>query len=197
VIRHWFATLARARRGSAATEFAIVAPVLLLMIIGLFDLGHSMYVTAVLQGELERAGRSSSLQSGTSNTTAIDASVSSIVRDLIGGSATFVSRRLNYSSFAAVGTPERFIDKTPLNNKYDPGECFEDVNGNGQWDADRGKTGQGGANDVVVYKITVTYPRMFPMAGLFGWSTDQSISASTVLRNQPYATQAIPVVNQC
>ena len=196
-MRRWLSRAARDRRGIAATEFALVAPVLIAMIVGFFDVAHSAYVSAVLQGELERAGRSSTMQSGTSSTAAIDAAVSEIVSEIIGDGATFASTRLNYSSFSEAGTPERFIDKTPFNNRYDPGECFEDTNANGRWDADRGRTGQGGANDVVVYKITVTYPRMFPMAGLFGWSDNQSITASTLLRNQPYAPQAIPVVNIC
>jgi Flp pilus assembly protein TadG len=189
--------LTRDRRGIAATEFALVAPVLIAMIVGFFDLAHSAYVSAVLQGEVERAGRSSTMQSGVANTTALDNAVSAAVREVIGDGATFASTRLNYSSFSAAGTPERFVDRTPYNNRYDAGECFEDVNANGRWDADRGRTGQGGANDVVIYKMTVTYPRMFPMAGLFGWSADQTITASTLLRNQPYATQAIPVVNIC
>jgi hypothetical protein len=197
MMRRRTAMLARDRRGVAALEFALVAPVLLMMIMGFFDLAHGAYVSAVLQGELERAGRASTMQSGIANTAAIDESVSSTVRPIIGSSARFASSRLNYSSFSAAGTPERFIDKTPLNNKYDVGECFEDANANGRWDADRGRTGQGGANDVAVYKITVTYPRMVPVAGLFGLTPDQSISASTVLRNQPYGPQAVPIVNSC
>ena len=54
--------------------------------------------------------------------------------------------------------------------------------------------GQGGANDVTYYKMTVTYPRLFPFAWLIGWSATQTISAATILKNQPYATQTVTTV---
>jgi hypothetical protein len=37
--------------------------------------------------------------------------------------------------------------------------------------------------------MTATYPRLFPVAGLLGWPKTQTISATTLLKNQPYATQ--------
>ena len=45
--------------------------------------------------------------------------------------------------------------------------------------------------------MTVQYKRVFPMGKLFGWSTDQVVKASTVLRNQPYGDQATPVYAKC
>lgn len=183
--------------GISTVEFGLVSPVLILMLMGFYDLAHSAYTQAVLQGSVEDAGRLSTLQTGTANSTIIDNAVKDVVRPIVGQAATFASERLSYASFSDVGTPERFVDKAPYNNRYDAGECFEDVNGNGAWDADRGRTGQGNAQDVVVYKITVTYPRMFPMAGFLGWSANQAISASTVLRNQPWAPQTIPPVTVC
>jgi hypothetical protein len=71
----------------------------------------------------------------------------------------------------------------------DPGECFTDENGNGSWDADPGVSGQGSASAVTLYTMTASYPRVFPVAGLLGWSSSTTISASTLLKNQPYATQ--------
>ena len=76
----------------------------------------------------------------------------------------------------------------------DPKECFDDVNANGIWDADPGKTGQGGANDVALYSMSITYTRIFPVARLLGFSATQTIAAQTLLKNQPYATQAVPTI---
>jgi hypothetical protein len=45
--------------------------------------------------------------------------------------------------------------------------------------------------------MTVSYPRMFPLAGLLKWSKTVSISGSTVLRNQPYNVQTFPSVTIC
>ena len=109
--------------------------------------------------------------------------------------ATYTSSRKNFTDFTKIG-PEPFTDKPPYNGIRDPGECFQDINGNKVWDADPGKTGQGGASDVTLYRIDVTYPRLFPVAKFIGGSETQTISAKTLLKNQPYASQAIPTVTQ-
>jgi len=177
-------------RGVTAVEFALLAPVFVLMIMGFFDLAHRTYATAILQGALQKAGRDSTLETGTSKANDIDDAVKAQVKKVVGANATYTSARLAYADFSAVGDPEPYTDKAPLNGRYDVGECYQDVNGNAKWDADLGKAGQGGAQDVVLYRMTVSYTRVFPMAKILGWSTNQSITASTVLRNQPYGDQA-------
>jgi Flp pilus assembly protein TadG len=186
--------LLTSNEGAAITEFALVAPVMLLMLVGFFDIGHSIYVRSVLHGAVQKAGRDSTIEA--SNTSAIDTMVRGQVKPVAGQFANFASERFSYTGFGQVGEPEEFVDAN-ANDEFDTGECFEDVNGNGNWDADMGASGQGGASDVVMYRMTVSYPRMFPMAGLLGWSDDISVTASTVLRNQPYGEQVIPSVTEC
>ena len=185
-------------RAISTVEFAILFPVFALMLMGFFDIAYQAYVRAVLQGAMQQAGRNATLENGSSAATAIDDYVKNQVKR-VAKNAVFspAPTRKSYSDFAAVGKPEKFVDKTPYNNKYDVGECYEDVNANGQWDSDLGKTGQGGADDAVLYTVTVQYKRVFPMGKLFGWSTDQVVKASTVLRNQPYGDQATPVYAKC
>jgi Flp pilus assembly protein TadG len=188
--------LASDARGVTVIEFAIVAPVMLLMLLGFFDLAHTQYSRSVLQGAMQMAARNSTLESGLTSSAAIDAYVKNQVKNVVGPNATFTSTRLSYADFASVGKAEKYTD-TNTNGQYDVGECFEDVNGNGQWDADLGKSGQGGADDAVLYSMTVSYKRMFPMATMIGWTSNQSITASTVLRNQPYSAQSTPVYAKC
>ena len=71
------------------------------------------------------------------------------------------------------------------------------MNGNGVLDANPTRSGQGGANDVTRYRITISYPRIFPVMGFFGASERQEIRASTLLKNQPYARQVRTVVKVC
>jgi hypothetical protein len=122
---------------------------------------------------------------------AIEAKVKTQVQ-LVVKNATFTPLRRSYTSYLA-DKPERFTD-TNNNGSRDPGECFDDINANGQWDSDPGNNGQGGANDVAAYTMTLTYPRLFPMAGMLGWPATETITAKTFLRNQPYNTQNVPVV---
>ena len=170
-------------RGVTIVEFALVAPVMLLLLMGVMDLCYRLYVQSILTGAVQRAGRDSGLETGLSKVAEIDARVVSSVR-AVAKDLTWNSQRSAYSNYTAIG-PEPFTD-TNDNKVRDPGECFADLNGNAQWDADPGKTGQGYANDTVVYTMNIRYPRLFPLGKMLGLPPNQDVSASTLLKNQPY-----------
>ncbi|WP_404370247.1 TadE/TadG family type IV pilus assembly protein [Sphingomonas sp. MMS24-J45] len=186
MIARLLSRLRRDQRGATIIEFAIVSPVMMLLIMGLGDLVYQVYAQSVLNGAVQKAARDSGIEGGAANSTTIDNTVQTIARQ-VAPSATFVASRKSYDSFAEVA-PEPFTD-TNGNGIRDAGECYTDMNNNGQWDSDPGITGQGGASAVTLYTMTMTYRRLFPVAGLFGWSTTQTIRASTLMKNQPYATQ--------
>ncbi|MCH7628694.1 MAG: pilus assembly protein [Proteobacteria bacterium] len=180
-------TLWRAREGATAAEFALVLPVLVSVLMGMFDMGYNMWATTILQGAVQQAARASTLESASGQTATIDAKVTARVQQLV-PSATLAFKRKAYTNFSNVSTPEDYTD-TNANGACDNGEAFEDANGNGVWDADRGVTGLGGARDAVLYSATMSYPRAFPMAALVGLSSTVSTTATTVLRNQPFKLQ--------
>lgn len=180
--------LARDDRGVTAVEFALIAPVFLLMLLGTFNMGQAVYLQGVFHGAVQEAGRDAGLESGAGNLAAIDSLVMSRVRDIVPEGAIITSRK-NYSTFKDVGTPEDFEDSNN-NDRYDDNECFTDLNGNGTWDQDRASAGLGGADDVVVYSAELTYDWLIPMGGFLDWSDTNTVSASTVLRNQPFGSQA-------
>lgn len=190
-----FRRLASDRRGVTVIEFAIVAPVLCGLLMGLFDLMYQSYVQSILDGAMYKAGRDSALEANMANATEIDAKVVNMV-SVLGPGMKFVPERRSYSSFLLV-KPEHITDKNG-NGRLDKGECFDDVNGNKQWDADPGRNSQGGANDVTRYTMRVTYTRLFPVAGLFGMSPTQTLVGETLLKNQPYRTQVTqPIASVC
>lgn len=181
------ASLRRDASGMAAVEFGLIAPVLLLMIFGMLEMGYRTYVDSILKGAVQAAGRSSGLESGNAGQASIDQMVRDRVLDIVPNAAITFERR-NYVNFVDVGRPEDFED-TNGNNEYDVAECFDDENANAQWDSDAGRDGQGSANEVVRFTARVAYPSFIPIAGAFGLSNDNRLSASTTLRNQPFATQ--------
>lgn len=146
--------------GAALTEFALIAPLFMMMLMGFFDLCRTAYVRSVLQGAIQKAGRDGTLE--TPDLTELNASVEEQVRPIVGQDATFTPKWQSYSTFSSVNQPEPLSD-TNGNQVRDPGECYQDENGNGTWDADVGLTGSGSASDVVLYSVTVSYPRIFPM----------------------------------
>lgn len=190
--------LAKDRDGTTLIEFAIVAPVLMLMIFGLFDVAHTQYTGSVLNGAIQKAGRDISLQSAAANETTIDTRVRDQVTSVMPRGSTVTIQKLSQFDFSDVNAPE---DYTDLNNngRCDAGEPYTDSNNNGSWNANRGRTGLGGARDVVVYTATVTYPRLFPLFSMIGLPANVTLRASTVLRTQPYAEQAarITTVRNC
>lgn len=182
--------LARARKGAAAIEFAMTAPIALLMVMGLADFAYQLYLQAVLSGAVQKAGRDSTIQNATP--ASIDAQVLSIVQ-AANKNAAYVSgypTRMSYAQYGYI-SPEPFTDSNG-NGVRDPGECFTDVNGNSTWDANPGISGNGGAGDTVVYTSTMTYPRLFPTGSWMGWGKQVTISATTILKNQPYTAQSVP-----
>jgi Flp pilus assembly protein TadG len=194
----------RDRRGAAILEFALVAPVMLLGIMSLTEICYRLYIQSVLEGAVQKAARDSAIQGGSDNTTTIDQAVISMVSAVV-PSATFnsgASRRENYDNYAAIA-PEPFTDAPyngqPADGVCDHGEPYTDVNNNGSWDADPGVTGQGGASDTTKYQMTVTYPTLFPLFRWIGVPNTQTLSATTMLKNQPYATQTTttPVARSC
>lgn len=189
--RRFLRRLREEPRGAAVVEFAIITPVLFMFMMGIGDLLHAIYTQSIVVGAVQKAGRDGTIQSNASTaaTDALDAKVMSMVRE-VAPNATYVSTRENYANFSNVDKPEPHTDKPGgRTGQYDAGECFSDTNGNGRWDSDGGRVGVGGANDIAQYTITVTYPRLFPLPGL-DWGENGTITASTVLKNQPYAAQA-------
>jgi Flp pilus assembly pilin Flp len=83
-----------------------------------------------------------------------------------------------------VGRPEPFTD-ADKNGFFDAGETWVDVNQNGVWDRDSGRTGAGGSGDHVVYRVSfaqrVAHPLLTAALG------ERLIhTAQVVVRNEPY-----------
>jgi len=197
ISRPFLKRLVQDERGTTLLEFAFVAPVLCLLLMGLFDLGFQIYAQTTLQGAMQEAARKSALEPTVTTTAQLDADVTSAVRDVI-PDATLAFRRKNYETFADVRKPEDYTD-TNNNDVCDDGEPFEDLNGNMTWDADRGADGLGGARDAVLYDATATFERVFPLHGFLNVPATITVDAGTVLRNQPYDSQAerTPEVGNC
>ncbi|MGV2496378.1 TadE family protein [Pelagerythrobacter aerophilus] len=184
------------RGGAALVEFALVAPVLLLMLLGMFDMGYNYYVQSQLQGAIQKAARDSGIEGAHSRMGEIDARVADAVHAIVPGAEVTFSRKA-YARFSDVARPEDFSD-IDGNGTCNDGEPFEDANGNGIWDEDRGAEGLGGARDAVLYVVTVSYTRAFAISAFIGMPDTFTTQATTVLRNQPYGEQDVSsLVRNC
>ena len=179
--------LLRDRRGVSAVEFAMISPVVFMLLFGVLNFGHQVYVASIIDGAMAKAGRDSSLESAFGDQAAIETAIEEAILP-VAPSATFDFTRRNYQDFTRIDQPEDFTDANG-NDVYDSDECFFDINGNKTYDTDRARGGQGGADDVAVVDVEVTYDRLFPMYGLGELGQQVTSRASTVFRNQPYNDQ--------
>lgn len=187
-------SLRRDCQGATFVEFALIAPVLLIAIMGAMDAAFNAYTSVVLRGAVADAARDGTIEAA--STGALDTLITTQVHKTL-PTAQFAFERTSYDSFSVVGTPEDYDDLNS-DGACNDGEPFEDANENGIWDADRGKGGNGGSRDVVEYKVTMSYDRLFPTPELIGLPAQFSVTATTLLRNQPYDnTNTAPPTGNC
>lgn len=179
------AALRRDAAGVTAIEFAFVAPTFMIMLMGMMDLGHMVYAKAILDGAVEQAARTTTLETG--STTVADAMVTQRVKPIM-PNVTISSTRKSYYDFSDIERPEPWNDKNG-NGTCDASENYTDENRNGSWNTDRGSSGNGGASDVVLYTVNASYDLLFtgPMLPS-GWKR-MTLSSVAVRKNQPFANQ--------
>lgn len=175
--------------GAAALEFGFVAPVLIMAVLGIMELGMILFVTSLLEGSVRTAARF-----GITGYAPASVSREEQIRDILEENtaglidmAEVTFTQYVYENFADIGKPEPYVDDSPANGSYDAGESYQDVNGNGQWDADMGVAGVGGPGAVVIYKVSYDWPLLTPyLADILGEGGKIPLEASIVVRNEPF-----------
>ncbi|RST31824.1 pilus assembly protein [Sphingomonas ginkgonis] len=182
------------RAGAAVIEMALVLPVLVLFILGFLDFGYWIYVRSTSIGALESAARGAGVGGAAVDAAALQTGVENQVKR-IAPLASFAWSVRNYYEFAGIGKPEKLITDVNGNGKYDPGDCWEDLIPNGAYDTTPGRAGVGGADDIIYYQLTVSFP---PFADIGGFLTNlagnHSTTVTTIVKRQPYAAQATPAI---
>ena len=81
--------------GTTLVEFAMIAPVLCLLLMGAFDIAHSLYLRTVMEGIMQKAGRDSTLETSSDDSVqdALDAEVKAQVRKLVKNADIDTDRR--------------------------------------------------------------------------------------------------------
>ena len=199
-----YSSLRANERGTSVMEFGLIAPVVMVMLLGTYDVGHEMYVKAVLNGALQEVGRNSALEGATNadQRQEIDDKITAIVTQVAPNADIDITRRYykTFAKAAAAQAEDVIEDADDANGICDDGESFMDAKHNGEWDQDGGTDGQGGAKDVVIINVSLTYDRLFPSAAFIGYGSDVILVSDSVIANQPYGQQtqfAPPVPVEC
>ncbi|MBZ8132771.1 hypothetical protein CLD20_05760 [Afifella sp. IM 167] len=179
--------LGRDEGGSTALEFAMIAPILFLLIMGVIEIGMLLTARGILEHATyvaTRLGRTGFVESKSTR----DATIRKELRDraalFLDPSKVHISS-VAYTGFDKIGDPEPFTDANG-NGARDNGENFTDVNGNGKWDADQGANGYGGAKEIVVYDVTYPWTFFTPIVGRFFPQGGLTLEAHAIVKNEPY-----------
>lgn len=181
-------------RGATIMEFGLIAPSLIIMLMGALDFGHTLYMQSVLQGTVQKAARDGTLQTSAGSSDEMRHSIDQVVRRQLStlhkSAKIDISRRF-YRTFteAKAQAREEFTD-TNGDGICNDGEPFDDRNSNGVRDLDGADSvNNASARDNIVYTVTISYPRMFPIDQMLGGDGTTTLTARTVLANQPYGAQ--------
>lgn len=181
--------LGACRKGATALEFAVVAPVVMATVAGIIELAMVMFVSTLAEGGLREASRFSItgfVPAGMTREERILQILGDHTIGLVDIDAATITFKV-YPSFGDIGKPEPFTDNSPANGTYDAGEPFQDINGNGQWDADMGAAGLGGPGEVVLYTIEFDWALMTPLVSPFmGTGGKLHLTSSVAVRNEPF-----------
>lgn len=183
-------------RGAAMMEFAIVAPVLLMLIVGGLGAGHTLYVKTLLDGELQKAARDTGLEdAGSSDRRAeIQDRVRSQVRRVIANADVDFTMTAFRDYRNAENRTEEFKDSNH-DGRCNNGETYVDANGNGTFDLKGGRANEvGGSKDVLLLSAVASYPSFIPFGQTRGL---MRVTATTLLRNQPVSDQAAAPLGTC
>jgi Flp pilus assembly protein TadG len=135
--------LLRNDAGTSTIEFAIVAPLTFVIILGVLEVGLDMMVDATVQIAAQaasRAGLTTVAPSGSTRDQAAQDTINNILSGWTNIGATVAINTLTYGTYGNVGT-----------SNY--------------------QSGMGNYGDVVAYKITVTMPPITGIPRIFGINT--------------------------
>lgn len=181
--------LAADTQAIAAVEFAMIAPVMILMICGFMEYAHVASARTILEAATMRAARSVAASDCPSRREAIMRAIIENAMTSVpsaDGRDVEITTKSYGNNFQDVGEPEPFNDANG-NSKWDIGESYTDINGNAQHDNDMGSAGSiGAAGQVVSYRARFQVASLFTFISYrFNGSDRYVIEASTVIRNEP------------
>lgn len=180
------AQLARCRRGATAVEFALVFPMFLLIILGLFELGLMAYTGVALETIVTKVGREASIGSipGTgTRSERVKAMIMERAAPLIGSENIMIyDTKLNVGQSGGYNTTEPDY----CNN---PPACtsFVDNNNNNVYDPPGTATNFGAGEDVVEIKVRLPWRANFGFVKtVFGEDGITPLMAVTIVKNEPF-----------
>jgi Flp pilus assembly protein TadG len=173
--------------GVTAVEFALIAPVLMLLIMGTVEVGlmtaaQRMLDNATFAGS--RTGKTGYIATGKTQAQTIQAGIQKAVPAILDPSKITLTS-IAYPDYSYM-KPEPFVDKNK-NGKWDVGETYTDSNNNGKYDDGTGTNGSGSCGQIVMYTATYSWKLFTPLLSrVIGTAGNVPLKSSITVKNEPY-----------
>lgn len=178
----------RDAEGVTIVEFAFIGPVLMIIIMGIVEIGLMMGAQGMLDNVAfmaSRVGKTGYSNSGSTQAATISAAVTKAASGYLDPSKIVITSQ-SYLDYDKIGQPEPFTDLN-ANGKRDPLEPYTDVNGNGAYDTDQGQAGYGATGSVTLYTITYNWDLRSPFINKFiGTNGKVALKSRIVVKNEPF-----------
>jgi TadE-like protein len=184
--------IVREEEGATLLEFAFVAPVFFMMIFGALDIGYSVYIRSVAAGVLESSARAGSLEGATPSqiTDGIRQKIYKIVPKSSRNAQDVLVTTKSYTDYSRIDSAEKISVDNNKDGVLDPGDCWIDEDGDGEFGTNEGLNSMGGADDSVYYSVDIKTKALFPLNAMLGLSDTRTLSVKTLVINQPFGRQS-------
>ncbi len=179
--------------GNTIAEYGLVAPFLILAVIGAIEVGTVLLTGALMEGAIRDAARYGVTgQDLATRTQKIEEIIGARTAGLVNISVAAISTKI-YNSFDVIGLAEPYTDDSPANGEYDEGEIYDDVNNNMVWDTDQGTPGAGDPGEIVLYSVDYEVPLFTGsfLAHLFGHDGKITLTTHVAVQNEPFDDDAV------
>lgn len=178
------------RSGATIIEFALVAPVFFLLLLGIIEFGMIGFSQVAIESAVSATAREASIGKSTGGDriayvqTHIRTKLSGLinVNQLVIAANTVVAGGVSHRPDICMSSPPRVGGACP------PGTPWEDVNKNGVYDAAVPATTLGSSGDII--EVRVYYPWRIQMpflSHMFGTNGVFMITSATIVKNEPFS----------
>ena len=180
--------LTRCTQGASTIEFALVAPVLFLLIFGFIELSLIFFNYLVLESATSitsRTGRTGYNNSTLDRPTFLRQEIGRLSQGIIDTQRLTISISV-FAEFNELQPEPCVAPQTPP-CPGTPGLDYLDSNGNGRWDDGNGSPGAGGPGDVVAYRVSYPWRILTPLLSqIIGRNGVYVIRTSAAVRNERF-----------
>lgn len=198
----------RNRDGASIVEFAIVAPIFFLLIMGILEFGLFMFHKVAIEAITMQVGREASLNTSSGYSTCNGgndryAYIRCYVREKSAGLINGEQVEVNINTVAGGSTraPDICIEGgTPSTASCPTDGRYEEVNGIPGFQGTSTLNQPGAAGELIEVRVSYPWRVLVPFMSRFIGTADEQgtrtgvvmITSSTVFRNEPAATPATP-----